>query len=224
MGRKKKVGFNFYANTRVNGAEITKSGKFVKIYPLYVAITFDKKSAQLRVIIDEKTINVPTDFDINTADSLLREKLMEYTEYVKYIINMERAGLKEYSIVGISNRLKIYEEYIVDLLKQIDLGFILKEYQNNPPSPDQSTSFIKDLNDLLLIYEDLKVKDTFLKPGIKSKKMKALGFPPDGQFKKIYVFNLVHKAIMIKLFPNYEEVYLTFGEFVDNMKKKLGDR
>lgn len=150
MGREKKIGVRFFLNKRLKAIEVLG----VKNYPIYVQITFDRKTHQclaplghLSEVQFEKVID-------GNSDSELSKQLRLFENKIISVIRGEYSILQDkFSFKGFTERLEKYDRSLLSVLENDVIAHFMESMGKElKPSELQSLD-----NELFSIWDLYKI-------------------------------------------------------------------
>lgn len=135
MGKEKKIGFNYYLNTKLNSQIL--DGK--EHYPVYVRITYNRKNTMFFFPLLYKASYVTEaefeSFFILRNDPKINEQIAQFEDEISKIMRFEIKVLgEEYSFKNLSNKRVSYHNSLTGAIEKHASQQLIKEsyeYSNN---------------------------------------------------------------------------------------------
>jgi hypothetical protein len=214
MNRKPIIGVNFFPNTRLKGKKINKDGSAVRKYPVYVTVTFEQKTSQAKVLVDDKALFVSADEDWKNKGKV-SQRLKTYDKKIREVIRYEKAIIGEhYSITMLSKRFSVYELPFEDFLKEINLLELL-----NYKAIISNSSFgrIGFLNGIVYLREKLAQKTVYqvLLKREGTEELLHKGLASEDRQMITFLIEFIYNLMLSKIFTASEfeyDKFLTWSE------------
>ncbi|MCB0631223.1 MAG: hypothetical protein KDD15_15850 [Lewinella sp.] len=132
-----KLTVQYYANTDLKPQKFVVGDQEELRYPLYVRIIYKSKSTKFRFAHDDSSEGIYVDEDLEMLkDDPYKGLIRSYRELLETMIEAEEGfgPLKykhpfftkdEFSIIGIANRVKVYQTRITDILGKENWGHMI---------------------------------------------------------------------------------------------------
>ncbi len=159
MDRQKVIGINYFINEQATKVKLrTIAGQEVRVFPLYVIVTFDQKSTKFKANIFGKEILVDEELR-QLSQPRIKSKLDLFEGTLKNIIYGEYEERKSnFSLAGIGKRLTKYYERMDIIFGQITLVDIVAELKRSK-SDFHFKAFIDIASILIEINSDIPIYD-----------------------------------------------------------------
>lgn len=159
MSRQKVIGINYFINENATKVNLqTIAGKEVRVFPLYVIVTFDQKSTKFKANIFGEEVFVEEDLS-QLKQPAIKSRLDLFEEVVKNIIYGEYEERKSsFSLAGIGKRLTRYYDRMDLIFRQITLVDIVKEL-NSSKTDFHFKAFIDIASILIDLNSDIPIYD-----------------------------------------------------------------